>query len=116
MAEHLETGQYGEQLAVDYFAQNGYVILHKNWRYGHHEIDLIAIKAGVIHFIEVKTRTSAKWGYPEEEVTAQKFKSIKTAAAGFMRQSKNWKRVQYDVLSITLKPSIEYFLIEDIYL
>ena len=42
MAKHTDTGKVGEELAVNYFSQNGYVILHKNWRHSHWEVDIIA--------------------------------------------------------------------------
>ena len=44
MAKHTDTGKVGEELAVNYFSQNGYVILHKNWRHSHWEVDIIATK------------------------------------------------------------------------
>ena len=115
MAEHNDTGKQGETLAVEYLMNIGFEILHKNWRYHHHEIDLIASKGGILHFVEVKTRTSDKWGFPEDEVTIQKFKSIKTAASGYLYRYPTGKRVQFDILAIILQPKLNFLLIEDVY-
>ena len=57
MAIHNDTGRYGEALAVDYFEKKGFEILHKNWRESHWEVDIIAVKNDILHFIEVKTKT-----------------------------------------------------------
>ncbi len=116
MAKHNEIGKYGERLAVVFFENLGYQIIHKNWRYGHLEIDLIAHKRGVLHFIEVKTKSSNRYGFPEEEVSKQKLQKLINASEEFLRAFPDWQNIQFDILAITLKPSIAYFLIEDAYM
>jgi putative endonuclease len=117
MAKHIAIGKKGEALAVAFFKQKGYTILETNWRHSHYELDIIASYAGVLHIIEVKTRTSTKFGHPDESVTPQKFNKILEAAEAYLFLHTHWKRVQYDVLSILLhKEEPEYFLIEDFYL
>ena len=44
MAAHLDIGKAGERLAEAYLVKNGYTILHRNWRCGHEEVDLIATR------------------------------------------------------------------------
>ncbi|MEI8053486.1 MAG: YraN family protein [Bacteroidota bacterium] len=116
MAKHNEVGTHGENLAVDYFIKNGYKLIHKNWRKGHWELDLIVSKNNILHFIEVKTKTSDKYGYPEDEVTVSKFRYLTSAAEEYVYENPNWKRIQFDILSITLEPKLTFFLIEDVYL
>ena len=116
MAKHNDIGKQGEELAVDYFASNGYEILYRNWRKGHWEIDLIVCKKNILHIIEVKTRSTDKYGYPEEEVTVSKFRYLTSAAEEFLFQHPKWQRIQFDILSITLEPKLTFFLIEDVYL
>jgi putative endonuclease len=116
MAQHNDIGKVGEALAVDYFSAKGYELLHKNWRKGHWEIDLVLSKNNILHIVEVKTRTSDKYGYPEEEVTASKFKYLTSAAEEFLFLNPQWNRIQFDILSITLKPELKFFLIEDVFL
>ena len=67
-----DTGFLGENITAQYLTQNGYEILHRNWRYKHLEIDIIAIKEGMLHIIEVKTRTDHQFGFPEQAITAKK--------------------------------------------
>jgi len=115
---HIDTGKEGEILAAGYLQQHGYEIMHNNWRYSRYEIDIIATKNNILHFIEVKTRRNSVYGFPEESVSKWKIQCMIRGGVGFLRQFPQWKRVQYDVLSITLSidKSPEYFLIEDVYL
>lgn len=118
MARHNETGKAGEELAVDFFIKKGYTIMHRNWRHRHWEIDLVATKNDWLHFVEVKTRTSASFGFPEEKLDRKKLRCMIDASGEFLQANPGWKRIQFDVLSITLKNNAEpeYFLIEDVYL
>jgi len=117
MARHNETGKHGEALAVVWLAQQGYQILHKNWRYKNWEIDVIAHKAGRLHIIEVKTLRSQRYGFPEENLDAKKMQHLINAAEEYMEHDERWKQLQFDVLAISLMPqATEYFLIEDVYL
>ncbi len=117
MAAHNDTGKLGEKLAADYFLKNGYTILEQNWRHGKWEIDIIAYKDNLLHFIEVKCRTTTAFGHPEESVTVKKIRHLIDASAEYLYLHPEWKRVQFDVLSITLheKEDTDYFLIEDVY-
>ncbi len=118
MAEHNKTGMLGENLAHDYIIQNGFTILHKNWRHSYWEVDIIASKESVLHFIEVKTRRTNKFGHPEESVSKKKIQNLINASEEYLFQFPQWKRIQFDILSITIlknKP-VAYFFIEDIFL
>ncbi len=118
MARHNETGKKGEALAAEHLQQHGFTILHSNWRHQRYEIDIIATRDEILHFIEVKTRQSLSYGLPEESVTHKKIRSIVTAGVAFQYQYPVWKRVQYDVLSIVIidQKAPEYLFIEDVYL
>jgi putative endonuclease len=118
MATHITLGKQGEELAKVWLQKNNYILLHVNWRYSHYEIDIIAEKNNILHFIEVKARRSTRFGNPEESVTKKKIQNLMNAAEEFLYQFPEWKRVQYDVLSILIKKNNEheYFWIEDVYL
>lgn len=107
----------GEDLAADYLRKAGYVILHRNWRRGHREVDLVAEKKGLLHFVEVKTRSGTQFGLPEERVNREKVRNLMQVAAAYLQVFPQWKRFQIDILSINLKQNKppEIFLIEDIY-
>ncbi|MBZ4190468.1 YraN family protein [Niabella beijingensis] len=118
MATHNQLGKHGEQLAAAYLEEKAYTILFRNWRYSYYEIDIIASQNNKLHFIEVKTRSSSRFGHPEESVTKKKFRYLQQAADEFLHQHPGHYRIQYDILSITFRPHQppEYFLIEDVFL
>ncbi len=116
MAQHIETGKTGEDLAAIYLKNIGYTILEQNWRYSRFEVDFIASKNQVLHFVEVKTRKSRSFGLPEDAVTKKKIRNLMAAAEEYLYQQPQWQRIQFDVLSITLsKGTADYFLIEDVF-
>ena len=118
MASHIDFGKLGEQLAEDFLLQKGFTILHRNWRHSHYEIDIVAFKNNMPHFIEVKTRSSKQFGEPEESVTKKKIRFLLQAADQFLYQHPEYRNFQIDILSITMhsENDAEYFFIEDAYL
>ena len=118
MALHNELGKYGEELGKQFLLTKGFSILYVNWKYSRFEIDIIASKDQVLRFVEVKTRKSERFGLPEESVDKKKFEKLMSAAEAFLYKHPQWKRVQYDILSISFtadgKPEI--FFIEDVFL
>jgi len=117
MAAHNELGKKGENLAVAWLLEQGYELIHRNWRHARAEVDIITTKESVLHFIEVKSRTNGVFGYPEESITENKIQNLMIAAEEFLYQFPSWKRIQFDVLSININKNgtVEFFLIEDIY-
>ncbi len=104
-------------MAAAWLQQSGYTIKETNWRYSHWEVDIIASKENRLHFIEIKTRTSDKFGKPEESIGKKKMQNLRNAAEQYLYLYPHWKYVQFDMLAISMyyeKP-VEYFLIEDVY-
>ncbi len=116
MASHLEVGKEGEKLAEVYLADRGYTMLHRNWRHGRYELDLIATKDGMLHFVEVKFRNATQYGNPEEAVTKKKIKSLLQAVDQYLYLNPQYNDFRLDILSITqhTPTDIEYFFIEDV--
>jgi putative endonuclease len=77
-----ELGAVGEKLAKKFLKKKGYRIRETNFRCREGEIDIIAERKSYLVFIEVRTKTGASFGSPEESVTfAKKEKLIATALA-----------------------------------
>ncbi len=117
MANHHLLGAGGETLAAQWLTKKGFVVLHMNWRHSYYEIDIIASCHDVLHFVEVKTRSNKKFGEPEESVDRKKIERLMKAGAEYHYLNPQWKRVQYDVLSIMMaaEKEADYFFIEDVY-
>ena len=118
MAGHNDFGKLGEELAKDYLVKEGYSILYRNWRHSRYEIDIVALKNNLPHFVEVKTRSSNEFGEPEASVSKKKIRCLLQAADEFIYQHPRYTDFRVDILSITIHPYEEpqYFFIEDVYL
>jgi putative endonuclease len=63
-----EVGNYGEKLAARFLETRGFKIIERNFLTRWGEIDLVCERAGVLHFVEVKTRSVPDYGQPEEAI------------------------------------------------
>ena len=105
VAEHNDTGKFGEEKAVEFLTKNGYEIVAKNHKYQHAEIDIIAKKEKLLLFVEVKTRTNLSFGNPEEFVNYTKAKLIMKAAEHYIF-AKDWQfDIRFDIIAVTIKGS-----------
>ena len=96
----LSSGNRGEDRAQEYLFARGYEILHRNWRNGRYELDLVAVRDGVLHIIEVKTRRKDSLTSPEEALTRKKFKALCRAAEYYIALYHIDLEVQFDLLAI----------------
>ena len=64
-----QVGRLGEDAAVTFLAAQQYVILDRNWRCRAGEIDIVAKEGDNLVFVEVKARSSLRFGHPFEAVT-----------------------------------------------
>lgn len=116
MARHIETGKLGECLAAQWLRCHGFEIIFRNFRIGRFEIDLIARKQGMLHFIEVKASRSLDFGFPELRITKIKKRSIIKSVKAYLIKIRPKTEFQIDVLSVSLlKSGTEYFLFENIF-
>lgn len=117
MDSNQTKGNRGEDLAAAHLEKLGYTILERNWRFKHWEVDIICSKGKFLHFIEVKTRHSLRYGRPEESITGAKMSNLKNIAEEYQYQNQHWEFVQFDVLAITIvdEKVKEIFMIEDVY-
>ncbi|RYY56436.1 MAG: YraN family protein [Chitinophagaceae bacterium] len=118
MASHNTLGKLGEILALHWLKDHGFTVLEHNWRFRRYELDVVALKAGVLHFVEVKTRVESPFGHPEDAVGYKKFSRLKSAAQAYINQQPGYRWIQYDILAITVKQGADpaYLLLEDVYM
>ena len=100
MPNNTEKGNIGEELACNFLIKKGYLILERNWRYKHLEIDIVASNNNTLVIVEVKLRSSAFFGNPEEFVTTSKQKKLIKAADFYIKENNiNWE-TRFDIVSI----------------
>jgi len=101
--ERIALGRRGEDAAAKVLKKNGYRILEKNYRCRYGEIDIVAEQGGVVVFIEVKTRTSDRYGTPGEGVNFRKQRHITQVSSMYLAEKNLTDAlVRFDVVSIVL--------------
>ena len=111
MSKTAEIGAKGESLAAKYLMEKGYEILERNYRYKHAEIDIIAKKGQLVVFIEVKTRTKANFGFPEDSVDDKKAAKVIEGAEQYVLEN-DWRGdIRFDIVSIIMETdkSVQHF-------
>jgi putative endonuclease len=100
MSESHELGLKGEELAAEFLKKAGYKILFRNWKWGKHEVDIIAENKDFIVFVEVKTRKEDFQMHPVTAVTKDKQRAIIWAADGYIQRYKIDKESRFDIIII----------------
>lgn len=99
--QSLYLGKRGEEAAINFLKENGYKILTRNYKTKLGEVDVIAFDKKTLCFIEVKARSSCRFGFPQEAVSGFKQKQIAKAALLFLKENKLLNAlVRFDVLSV----------------
>jgi len=97
-------GHWGEQIAAEYLVKKGYRMLATNVRTPYGEIDLLCQRESQIVFVEVKTRTSNTFGYPEDSVTPRKQAHMLSAAEHYLQEHEIDGDWQCDVIAVEGSP------------
>lgn len=105
-----DIGRWGENLAANFLEKRNYSIINRNYRTSSGEIDLVALhnvdKETLLVFVEVKTRTSEKFGYPEQSITKRKWNHMLLAIDEFQDNHPQYEYDwQIDVIAIQSLPT-----------
>ncbi len=104
LVNRVSLGKTGEDLACRELRRRGYEILTRRYRTRLGELDIVARDGPTIVFIEVKTRTSTRFGSPSEAVTALKQRRIWLMATDYL-QRQGWDRrpCRFDVIEVMIE-------------
>jgi putative endonuclease len=105
-----ELARSGEDIAAAYLARRGWRILGRNVRCGRTgEIDIVAERGGVLAFVEVKTRTTDRFGTPGEAVTRQKQIRIRALARQYLMSARpRAAAIRFDVVEVRPGPVVTH--------
>ncbi|MGN0004219.1 MAG: YraN family protein [Sphingobacterium composti] len=103
MANHLKSGKYGENLAVDFLNNAGFDILAVNWRFKYWEVDIVAMEENILVFVEVKSRKSDLYGVPSDFVDNKKQQNLIQAAEAYIELNKYVGEIRFDIVSVYLE-------------
>lgn len=97
----MNMGKKGEDLACQYLERQGLIVLERNFRLRLGEIDLIMAHGPLLVFVEVKYRSTEKYGTTLELVTSAKQRRIKLVASAYLQRFSEPPCVRFDVVGIT---------------
>ncbi|MBQ8360983.1 MAG: YraN family protein [Bacteroidaceae bacterium] len=100
MAEHNLRGKRGEEEAAKHLLTNGYTILHRNWRSGHKELDIVARQGNELVVVEVKSRKDTLFGQPEDAVDGRKIRRIVASTDAYLRKFAIDLPVRFDIITV----------------
>ena len=102
MAEHNELGKWGEDEAVAFLQEQGYIIVDRDWKIGKRDLDVLAYSPDgkMLVVVEVKTRSTHDYQQPEEAVDSRKMRNLAIAANAYVKENKIDKLLRFDIISI----------------
>jgi len=102
-AKNIERGIEGEDLAVSVLEKLRYKIVQRNYRTRAGEIDIVAREGECLVFVEVRTRASIEYGWPQETVIARKQKKLCKAARWYLQKNRiDDVPCRFDVVAIVM--------------
>lgn len=110
-----DLGAVGEAAAAAWLEARGYTILVRNVRTRHGEIDLVARTGSLVVFVEVKSRTSLRYGHPAEAIAHHKRRRLaRLAAACLLRFGLEHCAARFDAIAVRLGADGRVLAIEHI--
>ncbi|MGD9330918.1 MAG: YraN family protein [Desulfobacterales bacterium] len=95
-------GQQAEAMAARFLKKQGYKIVARNHRTRSGEIDIIARDSDTLVFVEVKARTSERYGTAKAAVTAHKQRQIAKVALAYLKKTaQSHVKARFDVVTVT---------------
>lgn len=101
-------GNSGEDLAAAFLERNGMTVLERNVDTFAGEADIVAEDGEEIVFVEVKTRQSGEFGWPEESITPPKFRRMQLTAEAILEE-RGWEKRfwRLDVIAIRIVDGLD---------
>lgn len=93
-----------EHIAAQWLGRQGLTLITQNHHVKGGELDLVMRDGDILVFIEVKHRTTTRYGHPLEAVTYQKQQRLVRAARLYLARGGDSSPCRFDILAITGKP------------
>jgi putative endonuclease len=101
-------GRLGERMAADLLESRGLIVLDRNWRCAHGELDIVATDGETVVCCEVKARSGTDYGGPRHAMTAEKIKRVRLLARSWLAERRlAGCPVRFDVVSVLWPPGEE---------
>ena len=103
-------GRFGERCAREWYLAAGCRILDANWRCRSGELDLVVADGPDVVFVEVKARTSNRFGTGAEAVDARKRQRLRVLAGQWLAAShEHFAELRFDVVDVDRNGAVEVY-------
>ncbi|MDD2420048.1 MAG: YraN family protein [Bacteroidia bacterium] len=116
MNDKGQKGRIAEEIALGFLIDRGLVLLDRNWRWGHRELDLV-MKGGcsygkkdVLHIVEVRSLYEPCCQMPVETVDKKKRRMVISAASGYIKVHGIDFETRFDIVSVLFSTDGTYKL------
>lgn len=100
-------GRFGERCAARWYRRAGFSIVDRNWRCPRGEIDLVAVKGSLVVFVEVKARTTSRFGSGAEAVDWRKQRTLRLVATRWLETSSDhFDDLRFDVVDVDRRGTV----------
>ena len=106
--DRKKLGDKYEDQTASYLIASGYKILEQNWRWKRAEIDIIAMKDGVMIFVEVKSRSYDYYGDAALAVDSNQQNRLADAATAYMIERQYEGELRFDIVSFVKQKTGEW--------
>ena len=105
-ADTQALGELGERIAERWLRDRGWQVIHRRFRSGHRDIDLVVAQSGLVAFVEVKARRGDLFGDPVGAVNWRKQKELgRSARVWISRHGRRDEAYRFDVVGVLLDKS-----------
>ena len=99
-------GELGERIAERWLRRQGWRVVHRRFRNGHRDIDLVMEREGVVAFVDVNARRGDRFGDPVEAVNWRKQKELgRSARVWIDRHGRPLEAYRFDVVGVLVEPT-----------
>lgn len=97
-------GELGERIAERWLRERGWRVLHRRFRSGHRDIDLVVARSGLVAFVEVKARRGVLFGDPVGAVNWRKQRELgRSARVWISRHGRGEDAYRFDVVGVLVE-------------
>ena len=115
--ERTTVGRRGEDEAADFLNSIGHLVLERNWRHSHKEVDIISLFGNELHIVEVKSKTAPVVADPVLSVGKAKQGFLVEAAKAYLHSPDRKElpkdlEIMFDVVSVVFDgdtTTVEYY-------
>ena len=100
-------GKWGEDIACEKLVADGFAICERNWRMGHYEIDIVAMRGDTLVFAEVKTRSEPDID-PLDAIDDRKISHMAQSAGVYIESRNLPHNVRFGLFGISGSPDTGY--------